>query len=374
MKQRSDIPKMQRWVIKVGSALVTNEGRGLDLIAIAAWVDQMASLMQQGMELVLVSSGAVAEGMSRLGWKTRPQRIHELQAAAAVGQMGLVQAYESQFRQYSLHTAQILLTHADLVDRERYLNARSTLRNLIQLKVIPVINENDTVTTDEIKFGDNDSLAAMVANLIEADLLVILTDQLGVFDSDPRLNPDAKLISSAEVEDPKLEQVAGAVGGSLGRGGMVTKIKAGKRAARSGASTVIVGGRQDNVLLRVRNAEDIGTFLSPASGPVVARKQWLASHLQVRGTLTLDAGATRVLKQSGSSLLVVGVTNVEGNFQRGDMVACLDVEGREVARGLVNYNAEESRKLMGVSSSDFETILGYIDDEELIHRDNLVLV
>jgi glutamate 5-kinase len=373
MSTRDKLGQSRRWVIKIGSALLTNDGRGLDFTAIAAWVEQMVGLKQAGRELVLVSSGAVAEGMCRLGWTKRPHALHELQAAAAVGQMGLVQAYESRFLQHSMHAAQVLLTHEDLADRRRYLNARSTLRTLLKLNVIPVVNENDTVATEEIKFGDNDTLAALVANLVEADLLVILTDQKGVYDCDPRQNPAANLLHEVAADDPELERVAGG-GGALGRGGMITKVRAARRAARSGASTIIVSGREPDILRRVSQGERVGTLLTPHEGPIAARKQWLASHMTARGGLRLDAGAVSVLRQAGRSLLPVGVTGVEGEFNRGELVICKAPDGTEIARGLVNYSAEEAARIIGYPSDRIESILGYVDEPELIHRDNLVVV
>jgi glutamate 5-kinase len=363
----------RRWVIKIGSSLLTNDGRGLDTDAIEGWVEQMAALNKAGRELLLVSSGAVAEGMTRLGWRQRPHALHELQAAAAVGQMGLVQAYESRFQRYGLHTAQVLLTHDDLADRQRYLNARSTLRTLLRLNTIPVVNENDTVITDEIRFGDNDTLAALVANLVEAELLVLLTDQAGLFDSDPRAHPDAALVPEAQAGDPALEAMAAGGGGALGRGGMLTKVRAAGLAARSGTMTVIAGGREPDVLQRIAADEAVGTRLLPASIPLAARKQWLAGQLQARGHLTVDEGAMKVLRSAGRSLLPVGVTRVEGAFERGDLVICKGPHGNEIARGLVNYNAAESRKIIGHPSQRIEEILGYVDEPELIHRDNLVL-
>jgi glutamate 5-kinase len=361
-------------VVKIGSALLTSGGRGLDRSRMAAWVDQMVALAGDGRELVVVSSGAVAEGMSRMGWKKRPGTLHELQAAAAIGQMGLVQAWESGFKACGLHTAQVLLTHDDLTDRRRYLNARSTLRTLVGLRVVPVINENDTVATEELRFGDNDTLAALVANLIDADLLVLLTDQHGVFDADPRARPDARLIPETTVSDTMLDAVAGEGGSGLGRGGMVTKIRAARLAARSGAATVIASGAGEGVLTRIAAGERVGTLLLPDQEPEQARKRWLAGHLQVHGRLTLDDGAVRVLREQGRSLLAVGVRAVSGEFSRGEVVACLDAQGREVARGLVNYGAEDTRRIMGQPSSRIGEILGWVDDEELIHRDNLVLV
>ncbi len=373
MSKRDIIPQAKRWVVKIGSALLTNDGRGLDSAAIAGWVKQMAELRLRGIEIVLVSSGAVAAGMRRLGWSTRPTEIHQLQAAAAVGQMGLVQTYEVEFQRYGLLTAQVLLDHDDLSSRQRYLNARSTLKTLVSLNVVPVINENDTVVTDEIRFGDNDTLGALVANLLEADLLVILTDQKGMYDSDPRANPDAKLLSEIAAADARLEQMAGGSGGALGRGGMITKVRAARVAARSGADTVIVGGRIDNALLRIAAGENIGTFLWADQQPQAARKRWISGQLQTRGTLVLDDGAVRFVREQGKSLLPVGVKEVRGDFTRGDMVICVDLQGREIARGLVNYHAEEAQKIIGKPSNLIPDILGYKDDNELIHRDNLVL-
>jgi len=364
----------QTLVVKVGSSLVTNDGQGLDQTAISAWVAQIAQLVRQKRQVVLVSSGAVAEGMQRLGWKKRPTNINELQAAAAVGQMGLVQMYESCFSQHGLHTAQVLLTHEDLADRKRYLNARSTLRTLLDLNVIPIINENDTVVTDEIRFGDNDTLASLVANLIEADVLVILTDQSGLYSADPRKNPDAELINREVAGNPALEKMAGGAGSSIGSGGMLTKILAAKRAARSGAHTIIASGREQNVLFRLANGEAIGTHLHAEQMKTLARKQWLADHLRLSGKVILDAGAVKALLHDGKSLLPIGVTKVEGNFDRGDVVACVDAEGKEIARGLVNYNAAETARILRKPSSEIEKTLGYIDEAELIHRDNLVLL
>lgn len=374
MKNRQQLGASQRWVIKVGSSLVTANGKGLDQDAIAAWVEQMSALREAGKELVLVSSGAVAEGMKRLGWSERPPTVHELQAAAAVGQMGLIQAYESRFQRHDLHTAQVLLTHEDLADRQRYLNARSTLRSLLDLGVVPVVNENDTVATDEIRFGDNDTLAALVANLVEADLLVILTDQQGLYREDPRSNPGAEMIAEAQAGDASLLAMAAGAAGALGRGGMATKVQAAERAARSGTATLIASGRAEGVLQGIAAGQPLGTLLHPAAEPLAARKQWLAGHLQARGRLRLDAGAARVLRESGRSLLPVGVTGVEGDFRRGELVVCQGPDGVEVARGLVNYGASEARKIMGQSSDRVEALLGYVDEPELIHRDNLVLL
>ena len=369
-----NLKQTKRIVVKVGSSLVTNNGEGLDHAAIANWAGQIAELLKAGHEVLMVSSGAIAEGMQRLGWKKRPTAVNELQAAAAVGQMGLVQMYESCFSQHALHTAQVLLTHEDLADRKRYLNARSTLRTLLAMGVIPIINENDTVVTDEIRFGDNDTLGSLVANLIEADALVILTDQAGLYSADPRKNPDAKFVQHAVAGDAGLEQMAGGAGSSVGTGGMLTKILAAKRAARSGAHTIIASGREDAVLVRLAKGEVIGTHLRSEQGKILAKKQWMADHLRVTGQLKLDAGAVKVLCNEGKSLLPVGVTAVEGHFERGDVVACVDEQGKEVARGLVNYSSSETSRILRKSSSEIETILGYMDEAELIHRDNLILL
>lgn len=364
----------RRIVVKVGSSLVTNQGEGLDIAAIGNWAQQIATLRDRGCEVVLVSSGAIAEGMQRLGWKQRPSAVHELQAAAAVGQMGLVQVYESSFSKHGLRAAQVLLTHADLADRERYLNARSTLRTLLKLGVIPIINENDTVVTDEIKFGDNDTLGALVTNLIEADALIILTDQTGLYSADPRKNPGATLVGLAQAGEAYLESIAGGAGSSIGRGGMITKVLAAKRAARSGAHTAIASGHEPAVLPRLLQGESIGTLLTATSLALDARKQWLADHLQVTGKIKLDAGAERALRTEGKSLLPIGVTQVSGEFQRGAVVAILDENDADIARGLVNYNADEARRIARHASSDIEKILGYVDELELIHRDNLVIL
>lgn len=363
-----------RIVVKVGSSLVTNDGRGLDHDAVACWAGEIAELKRARKDIVLVSSGAIAEGMQRLGWSTRPRAIHDLQAAAAVGQMGLVQAYEAAFTKYGLHTAQVLLTHDDMADRRRYLNARTTLTTLLALGVIPIINENDTVTTDEIRFGDNDTLAALVANLIEADLLVLLTDQTGLYTSDPRRDPAATLVRTAHAGDAALEAMAGGAGSTLGRGGMLTKVLAAKRAARSGASTVIACGREPNVLTRLAAGESVGTALVAETVSLAARKQWLADHVRLAGTLHLDEGAVRALAREGKSLLPIGVVAVDGVFGRGEIVGCFGPDGREVARGLVNYSSQEAARILRKPSSEIETILGYVDEPELIHRDNLVLL
>jgi glutamate 5-kinase len=371
---RSVIADAGRIVVKVGSALVTNDGRGLDHARLARWAEQIAAISKLGKEVVLVSSGAIAEGIKRLGWTKRPHALNELQAAAAVGQMGLVEAYERGFRAHGLQTAQVLLTHADLADRERYLNARSTLRTLLALKVIPIINENDTVTTDEIKVGDNDTLGALVANLIEADALIILTDQPGLYTADPRKHPDAEFVHEAVAGDPKLEAMAGGAGTGIGTGGMLTKILAAKRAARSGAHTVIASGREDQVLERLAKGEAIGSQLLAHQEPLAARRQWLADHLQVRGKLVLDPGAVQALAGQGKSLLPIGVVEVLGEFQRGEVVGCVDGDGRDIARGLVNYSAEEARKIVRKQTAEIEGILGYLEEPELIHRDNLALL
>ena len=371
---RSEFSQAKRIVVKIGSSLLTDGGRGLNREAIADWVKQMAGLRQQGVDVVLVSSGSVAEGMSRLKLKARPKTLHELQAAASVGQMGLVRRFEDEFQEHGLLAAQVLLTHDDLSDRQRYLNARSTLLTLLDFGVVPVINENEAVATEEIRFGDNDTLGALVANLVEADLLILLTDQLGLYDANPSLNPEAKLIRHISVNEGLLDEVAGGSISGLGRGGMSTKVRAARLAARSGAATVIVSGKLEQVIAQVIGGADLGTYLIPDIAPLAARKQWLAGQLQLKGSVTLDEGAVKILQSDGKSLMAVGVKAVEGNFQRGDLVSCRDTQGLEIARGLINYGADEAAKIAGKPSSEFETLLGYADDEELIHRDNLVLI
>ena len=367
----------RRIVVKVGSSLVTNEGRGLDEGAIAQWCEQLAALMQgqagERREVIMVSSGAIAEGMKRLGWSRRPSEVHELQAAAAVGQMGLAQMYETKLREQGMGSAQVLLTHADLADRERYLNARSTLLTLLRLGVVPVINENDTVVNDEIKFGDNDTLGALVANLVEADALIILTDQKGLYTADPRRDPSAQFVHEAKAGDLALEAMAGGAGSSIGKGGMITKILAAKRAAGSGASTVIAWGREPDVLVRLVNGESLGTLLVAQTQKKQARKQWMADHLQLRGSVVVDAGAAAKVRDEGKSLLPIGMTAVEGDFSRGDVIAVRDGSGAEIARGLANYAAAEARLLCRKPSTEFEKLLGYMAEPEMVHRDNLVL-
>jgi glutamate 5-kinase len=363
----------RRIVVKVGSSLVTNEGRGLDEAAIGEWCRQMSQLVREGRELIMVSSGAIAEGMKRLGWATRPREVHELQAAAAVGQMGLAQMYETKLREHGLGSAQVLLTHADLADRERYLNARSTLLTLIKLGVVPVINENDTVVNDEIKFGDNDTLGALVANLVEADVLVILTDQKGLYTADPRKDSSAQLVRRAKSGDPTLEAMAGGAGSSLGRGGMLTKILAAKRAAGSGASTAIAWGREPDALLRLARGHVVGTLLVAPTQKTQARKQWMSDHLQLRGAVSVDLGAATKLRAEGKSLLPIGMTAVEGDFSRGDVIAVRDADGGEIARGLANYASVEARLICRKPSSEIEKLLGYVAEPEMVHRDNMVL-
>ena len=370
---RAKLKQAKRWVVKIGSALLTNDGFGLRADSLDVWIKQIMTLRENGIDFVLVSSGSIAEGISRLGWKSRPSSLHELQAAAAVGQMGLIQAYEQCFQQYDTHTAQVLLTNDDISDRKRYLNARSTLRTLVDLGIVPIVNENDTVATDEIRLGDNDTLAGLVANLLEADLLVILTDQSGLYDCDPRINANAKLIEEARAEDVGLERYA-STGGKLGRGGMRTKLLAARTAAKSGANTVIASGLEAGVLNKIAAGEITGTLLTAGQAPIAARKQWLASQAQIRGTLILDDGAVTVLMEQGKSLLAVGVTRVEGNFKRGEVVSCMDANGTEIARGLVNYNKDESARIAGQASDKIEALLGYVDEAELIHRDNLILL
>ncbi len=369
----SVLKNAHRVVVKVGSALVTNDGRGLDFEAIARWATQIAALQKAGKEVLLVSSGAIAEGVLRLGWKSRPKRLFELQAAAAVGQMGLVQAYETRFAGHGIKTAQILLTHADLADRERYLNARDTLIEILRLGCVPIINENDTVVTDEIKVGDNDTLGALVTNLVEADAFVILTDQKGLYTADPRKDPTAVFVAQAVAGDPALEKMAGGAASTLSKGGMITKILAAKRAARSGAATIIASGREKDVLIRLSQGEAIGTELSPRQAPMHARSQWLADHLRCEGRVILDAGAAAALLKRKTSLLPVGVKAVEGDFVRGDVVACTDEKGVEIARGLVNYASSEIRMIKGKHTEEIEGVLGYCAQPEFIHRDNLVM-
>ena len=370
---RQQLPQIKRLVVKVGSSLVTAKGQGLDRLAIADWCAQIAKLRREGLQVVLVSSGAVAEGMARLGLKERPKMIHELQATAAVGQMGLVRAYEMEFEKHGLRAAQVLLTHDDVANRGRYLNARATFNTLLEFGVVPVVNENDTVATDEIRLGDNDTLGALTVNLIAADLLVLLTDQDGLFDSDPRSNPEAKLVSEASLSNPLLVGMAGESKGALGRGGMRTKLNAAYTAARSGAATVIAHGRAPEALIRVCSGESLGTLLTPADAPMAARKRWIAGQMQSRGRLFVDDGAAKVLRAQGKSLLPVGVVRIEGNFERGDLVTCVALDGAEIARGLVNYSAADASKILGLKSEDIASRLGYAADVELIHRDNLVV-
>jgi len=374
VSQRNRITQAKRLVIKIGSSLLTAQGQGLDHGAIAAWVGQIADLHSRNVEVLLVSSGAVAEGMKRMGWSSRPRALYELQAAAAIGQMGLIQTYETFFKQHDIHTAQVLLTHDDLSNRKRYLNARSTLTTLLRLRVIPVINENDTVTTDEFRFGDNDSLAALVVNLVEADALILLTDQAGVYNKDPRVHQDAQLIDEVLASDTSLDDMVTGKAGSLGSGGMFTKIRAARLAARSGAVTVVASGSEPDIVARVCQGEAVGTLLLSNKEPIVARKQWLASHLQPKGKLVLDDGAVKVLMNSGRSLLPVGVSHVQGQFARGEVVTCVDQNGKEIARGLVNYSSTETQVIKGQPSQKIELLLGYVDEPELIHRDNLVLL
>lgn len=364
----------RRVVVKVGSALVTNDGRGLDIEAIERWATQIAELQKLGKEVILVSSGAIAEGVLRLGWEKRPSHVYELQAAAAVGQMGLVEAYERHFRAHSIGTAQVLLTHQNLTDREQYLNARMTIRELLRLKVVPVINENDTVVTSEIKVGDNDTLGALVTNLVEADVLVILTDQRGLYTADPRSNPDAEFVAVATAGDPSLEKMAGGAASSLSKGGMITKILAAKRAARSGAATIIASGREHDVLTRLAAGEMIGTQLNPSSTVLHARKQWIADHLRASGRLILDDGAARALVENHTSLLPVGVIAVEGEFVRGEVVSCMTQAGVEIARGLVNYSSDDASRILRAHTEEIEARLGYMEQPEMIHRDNMVVL
>jgi len=374
VSDRQTLTNARTWVIKIGSSLLTDDGKGLNRESMAAWVGQIAGFSKAGISVVLVSSGAVAEGVLRLGLNGRPTAVHFQQAAAAVGQMGLIQAYESEFQKFGLHTAQVLLTHDDLSNRKRYLNARTTLKTLLDLNVIPVVNENDTVVTDEICFGDNDTLAGLVANLINADAMVILTDQDGLYDADPRTNKDANLVDQAQCNDRHLLEFAGTGHGELGRGGMLTKIRAARLAARSGTVTCIANGREPDILAQLRTGESKGTLLLPESSPLASRKQWLAGHLKVKGTLVLDAGAVKVLTESGKSLLPVGIKSVTGSFKRGEVVSCVDESGKAIARGLVNYDSAEAGKIIGHSTEKLFSLLGYEGEHEIIHRDNLVLL
>lgn len=362
------------WVVKIGSAVLTADGKGLDRPALTSWVDQMADWVEAGKRLILVSSGAVAEGMSRMGMSQRPQTLHELQAVAAIGQMGLIQAWESCFKRRGLHTAQVLVTHDDLSNRKRYLNARSTLKTLLDLGVVPVVNENDAVANEELRFGDNDTLAALVANLVEADKLLLLTDQQGMFDADPRKHPGARLIEEANVDDTRLDEVAAGGSGTLGRGGMLTKLRAARTAARSGTETLIIPGKLPGILASIAAGEKLGTRLKPSQTPDAARKRWLAAQLQAKGKVTIDDGAEQYVTQQGSSLLAVGVKSIEGDFQRGDVVVIVNGTGKEIARGLINYSHADTKQIIGKPSSEIKTILGYVDEAELIHRDNLVLM
>ncbi len=363
----------RRWVVKVGSSLITNIETGINVDRIYSWAKQIAELKHAGVEVVLVSSGSVVEGMKRLGWSERPHEVHMLQVAAAVGQMGLVRTYEIAFEKHGYQTAQILLTNADLSDRGRYLNARNTIRTLLEMRIIPIVNENDSVATDDIKFGDNDNLAGLVTNLVDADLLVILTDQTGLYDSDPRINANANLIRQAHPHDESLDSVVGP-SSQYGRGGMLTKLEAARKAARSGAATFIASGMTDSQLQKIFACEAEGTLLLSRTGRIAAHKQWLAGRLRIAGKLYLDQGAAEALLAQGRSLLSVGVRQVEGNFSRGDLVACMDPNFREIARGLINYDAQEASQIKGQRTDRIESTLGYVRDLELIHRDNMVIL
>lgn len=373
IEPHQQLTQTKRWVIKIGSALLTKVGQGLDVDRIRWLSAEIAELRKQGKEVVLVTSGSVAAGMQQLGWSRRPHELNQLQAAASVGQMGLIHAYATECSKHGIHTAQVLLTHSDLSDRARHLNARSTLHTLLELGALPVVNENDTIATDEIRFGDNDTLAAMTANLVEADVLIILTDQDGLFDSDPRTNPDAKMIAASAASNPALDAMAGDSKGELGRGGMATKLLAARRAARSGAYTVIVSGKQPENLRYLAKGHGVGTLLWPDNKPIKARQQWLVGHLKPKGQVLLDDGAVAVIREQGRSILAVGVVHIEGDFTRGELVICRDMQGNEIARGLVNYSAAEANIIKGHASSEIESLLGYVDEPELIHRDNLVV-
>lgn len=367
------LSQIKLMVVKVGSSLVTAEGKGIDQQALNNWAAQIAQIKHMGIDVILVSSGAIAEGVKRLGWQQRPTEINQLQAAAAVGQMGIAQAYERAFSVYQLHTAQILLTHEDLSDRTRYLNARSTLKTLLAHNIVPVINENDTVTTDEIKLGDNDTLGALVTNLVDADVLVILTDQRGLYDSDPRKNHAATFIHHISASHPELEKMAGGAGTGVGTGGMYTKVLAAKRAALSGASTVVASGHEPQVLQRLCAGESIGTLFTSELSRVNARKQWLLGHIQVAGSVLIDTGAERALLDKHGSLLPVGCVRVNGHFHRGELIAVLNEQGREIARGLANYGSSDTAKIVRCHANQIAEKLGFAFEDELIHRDNLVL-
>ena len=372
MTNRQSLKDRKRWIVKVGSALLTDNGKGLCKSVIESLANQIAFLRNQGIDVVLVSSGSVAAGVSQLGMPSRPNNVNELQAAAAVGQAALIREYEDAFRPFDINIAQVLLTHADIANRERYLNAKSALSKLLDLDVLSVVNENDTVATDEICFGDNDNLAALVANVVGADLLVILTDQNGLYTADPRSNPDAELLSEVDANDESLAAMASG-GSSVGRGGMITKLIAAQTASLSGASTVIASGKEEDILQKIYQGEDLGTLLV-ASNRVASKKQWIAGQMKVVGSVVVDDGAEKVLKQSGKSLLAVGVSAVLGDFKRGELISCINSKGEEIARGLSNYNAEEADKVKGKSSAEIFDLLGYGGESELIHRDNLVLL
>ena len=372
-KERETIKSTKRWVIKIGSALITDNGCGLKHDNLDNWVNQISALRERGIDIVIVSSGAVAEGLTRLNWKNRPNIIHKLQAAAAVGQMGLIQAYETCFQKYNKQTAQVLLTHDDISNRTRYLNARTSLNTLLQLGVVPIVNENDTVAPDEIRFGDNDTLAGLVANLIDAELLVLLTDQNGLYTSDPRKDSSAELIEQAKADDESLEKYAGD-SSNYGRGGMLTKLKAASIASKSNTQTIIASGNESSILLKIANSEKVGTLLTTSEDTLQAKKQWLANQAYLKGSVTIDSGAVTAIIKSGKSLLPIGVKSITGEFKRGEIISCIDLDGKEIARGLSNYDSIQATSIMGKSSEEIGELLDCKDEDELIHRDNMILI
>jgi len=364
----------KRWVIKIGSSLVTKSSTGLNIKNIKDWAGQINELIDQNINVIIVSSGAIAEGMNRLNLVKRPSSSSRLQALAATGQMGLIQAYEVAFKKYNILTAQMLLTHEDLSNRARYLNAKNTLNNLMQYNIIPIINENDTVSTDEIKFGDNDTLASLVANLSGAEKLIILTDQDGLYTNDPRKVKDSKLIKSISVLDKKLNKYAGPSNNILGRGGMITKISAAKKAAKSNTQTIIANGIKKNILINILNNQDyIGTTIYNKNLAINSKKQWIANSLKIKGKIIVDAGAKKVIKQSGKSLLPVGIKSISGEFKKGDLLAICSSNNIEIATGLTNYGSNELAKIIGMSTARIKKEFGIIDSEVVIHRDNMIL-
>ncbi len=362
----------KRIVVKIGSSLLTANGQGLDLEAISHWAKQIVDLHHAGHEMILVTSGAVAEGMVRMKLPHRPTDLPSLQACAAIGQMGLIQTWSSVLDRHHIKTAQVLLTHDDLTDRRRYLNSCDALQQLIDWHVIPVINENDTVSTDEIRFGDNDTLAAMVAGQVHADLLIILTDQQGMFDADPRSNPEAKLLSTVRALDETLFEMAGG-SGTLGTGGMLTKVRAARLAAKSGCPTLIASGESDRVLARLMAGELLGTLFITDDDRMTAHQQWLAAHLQTAGRLVIDDGAVNAIKTQHRSLLPVGVKAIEGHFDRGDVVECVDRQGKRIAVGRVNFSSRSAELVKGLASDKVYQVLGEARSLEMIHRNHMAI-